>query len=270
VAQAEGVGHGNITATAVGRGESGNVTAISIASDGAQTLSSAKATALAGGSSGYLYANTQASNGGAAQLDLSALYSPQSLSRVTGDPGDSAALLASTSNVAATLAEGDVRGSGVLGASYSADGVLAGGSQTYLASGQFQFQTTQAGHLVVGWLSTFALNSGFDAFSLSVNSHGTLLYTQTFTSSSEADSFFTDRTLDLGLFGAGAQDLEIATALTTYGGTSGGFGLRYVVGSVAVTAVPEPSTWALSLAGLMLLLLQRRRQQRHINLEESV
>ena len=71
----------------------------------------------------------------------------------------------------------------------------------------------------------------------------TTILSQTFSSLAAADSFFDDQVINLGSSYGPGVDLTFAYTLTADG--PGGYGLDFVVGG----AVPEPSTWAMTLVG---------------------
>lgn len=181
-------------------------------------------------------------------------------------PADRAALgLSATAAGALT----DLYGTGMHGASGGVDP-----SQTTpsvgTTSSEFQFVSAVDQHLLIAFLG--AGGTGFDSLDLSISSHGTLLFSQSFTSLSDANLFFTDRVLDLGLFGAGAQDIVVRSSLAgaaygyafnyVLGGGLGGFGA--IGGGTAlsgVSAVPEESSWMMMMIGLSGLVIVARRRK---------
>ena len=136
--------------------------------------------------------------------------------------------------------------------------------------GQFQFVSAVDQHLLIAFLG--AGGTGFDTLDLSISNHGTLLFSQSFTSLSDANLFFTDRVLDLGLFGAGAQDIVVRSSLA---GAAYDYAFNYVlgggrlgpvggvggVGGAGVSAVPEESSWMMMMIGLSGLVIVARRRK---------
>jgi hypothetical protein len=262
-ASAFGVGKGRSVAIASGQGVSGMVAADSTARSsfsGSQVHGSALVTlgdeSSVNRSSATSYS---AANHGGATYGLPALDgSVQALSNVNGAPGasESAALLAAGPNVAATLT-GPLFGSGVQAASYALDGA-PGHVFTYVMSGQFQFEMT-AGHVLVGFLGASALNTGFDLLELSIRNDNVSLFSHSFTSLAEANLFFTDNVVDLGLFNAGLRDVVITSSLTA--SSANGYAFSYALGTDVAAAVPEASSWLLLAMGLTVVLLVARRRR---------
>lgn len=127
------------------------------------------------------------------------------------------------------------------------------------SSARFQFATAADQHLQVAFIE--GAGSGFDVLELTIFNHGLQLFSRTFLGGAEADLFFNGYVLDLGLLGAGAQDLVIRSAYTFT--VPGSYAFNYLVGS-SVTAVPEPSTWLLLLLGTggVVFLARRRTEKR--------
>jgi hypothetical protein len=119
--------------------------------------------------------------------------------------------------------------------------------------GQHTWDATAGQHLWINLLGTTA--SSTDAFNLdfSISNNGAVLYSNSFGSQDEANVFFSNHILDLGLLGAGTQNLVINSTLTVYGG---GYGFNYIL------AVPEPLEWLLMLSGLTLVMTAARRNAR--------
>ncbi|WEF32340.1 PEP-CTERM sorting domain-containing protein [Pseudoduganella chitinolytica] len=161
-------------------------------------------------------------------------------------------VLADAPAVAAALADSQVMGIGTMASSFGADGVW-GTPYSYITTANFVFATGVAGHLTLGLLGSVSEAAGFTELELIVRSHGTEVFSQTFTTVAEAQSFFNDRALVLGMLGAGNQDLLVSAGFTLT--EPGGFGFEYAVG---VAPIPEPGTWMLLLAGLTVVLLRRR------------
>jgi len=126
------------------------------------------------------------------------------------------------------------------------------------ASGQFGFDGVAGQHLLLGFVSA-AFAGGFDTLELSITNNGVGLFSRLFTSADDAMLFFNDQVLDLGLFGAGAQDVRVSSTYSYF--QPGAFAFNYVVGSGAgVSPVPEPSSWLMLALGLGTLVLVARRR----------
>ncbi|HEX7988508.1 MAG TPA: hypothetical protein VF616_33695 [Duganella sp.] len=182
------------------------------------------------------------------------------------DSGAALGLSAATSAAMSDLyAVGMHGGSGAADASQTAPALGA-------STSEFQFVSAVDQHLLIAFLS--AGGTGFDTLDLSISSHGNLLFSQSFTSLSDANLFFTDRVLDLGLFGAGAQDIVVRSSLAGaaygyafnyvlggggLGGVSGGVG--GIGGGAGVSAVPEESSWMMMMIGLSGLVIVARRRK---------
>lgn len=124
------------------------------------------------------------------------------------------------------------------------------------ASARFQFATAADQHLQVAFMA--GAGSGFDVLELTILNHGLELFSRTFLGGAEADLFFNGYLLDLGLLGAGPQDLVIRSAYTFT--VPGSHAFNYLVGS-SVAAVPEPSTWLMLLLGTGAVVLVARRRR---------
>ncbi|AVR98935.1 PEP-CTERM sorting domain-containing protein [Pseudoduganella armeniaca] len=166
----------------------------------------------------------------------------------TGVVGDA---LAGAPAVAAALADSRVVGIGTMAGSFPADG-SDGTGYTYVTAANFVFATDLPGHLTLGLLGSVTEGAGFTELELIVRSHGTEVFSQTFTSVADAQLFFDRRSLVLDMLAAGNQDLLISAGFTL--AEPGGFGFEYAVG---VAAIPEPGTWMLLLAGLAVVLVRR-------------
>jgi hypothetical protein len=179
-------------------------------------------------------------------------------------PADRAALGLSAT---ASAALSELYGAGMHGGS---GGVDAEQSAPALGatSSELQFVSTVDQHLLIAFLG--AGGTGFDSLDLSISNHGTLLFSQSFTSLSDANLFFTDKVLDLGLFGAGAQDIVVRSSLA---GAAYGYAFNYVLGGgvlgsigtptglSGVSAVPEESSWMMMMIGLSGLVIVARRRK---------
>jgi hypothetical protein len=162
----------------------------------------------------------------------------------------------------------DLYGTGMHGASGGIDAEQAS-APVGINISEFQFVSAVDQHLLIAFLG--AGGTGFDTLDLSISSHGSLLFSQSFTSLSDANLFFTDKVLDLGLFGAGAQDIVVRSSLA---GAAYGYAFNYVLGGgggllgvgvptsgAGVSAVPEESSWMMMMIGLSGLLIVARRRK---------
>lgn len=170
-------------------------------------------------------------------------------------------------SAAATAAMPELYGVGMHGGSGATDASQPSPALGSTSS-EFQFVSVVDQHLLIAFLG--AGGTGFDSLDLSISSHGNLLFSQSFTSLSDANLFFTDKVLDLGLFGAGAQDIVVRSSLAgaAYGyafnyvlGGSGLAGIGNVAGGLAVSAVPEESSWMMMMIGLSGLVIVARRRK---------
>ncbi|AVR95452.1 PEP-CTERM sorting domain-containing protein [Pseudoduganella armeniaca] len=169
----------------------------------------------------------------------------------TPDAESLAAVLAGSPEVAASLAKGQVVGVGTMGM-YARP--LETDASTMSAS--FQFTTMHAGYLTLGLVDAQASDAGFGDLSLTLTNHGTELFSRHFGSLTDAQLFFSDSTVGLGLLDAGAQDLRLTADFGMV--ASGAFSFRYALG---VSPVPEPQTWLLTLFGTAVLAARLRRRK---------
>jgi len=249
-ASATGVGAALITAVAQGSGTSGIVQADSGASGGGLRVA-AVATAPVFGSARA----ESAANVGGPSYSLPSLGAAQVISNVSGVTDGGASILPAGGPLAALA--GTLVGSGVQAASYAPE--AAGNVVTYVTSGAFQFSAAADQHLLLGFLGASSLNTGFDLLNLTISNNGAALYSHSFSTLDEANLFFNAQVLDLGLLGAGLQDVTVTSELIA--SSANGYAFSYVIGSglLTATAVPEPSTWLLLLLGATVLLVTRRR-----------
>ena len=114
------------------------------------------------------------------------------------------------------------------------------------------------GDLVLGLISDqmsgFTGPSDFRSVEFSIASNGTEIADWTFSSLATAQGFFDDRIIDLGSIVGPGVDLTFSYDLIANG--PGGFGVDFALGGAAATsnfvvAAPEPSTWAMMLAGFV-------------------
>ena len=98
---------------------------------------------------------------------------------------------------------------------------------------------------VLGYVSALGTGAGLAVAHqpFTVLAGATTILDQTFSSIAAADSFFDDQVINLGSSYGPGVDLTFTYTLAADG--PGGYGLDFVVGG----AVPEPSTWAMTLVG---------------------
>jgi PEP-CTERM motif len=155
-----------------------------------------------------------------------------------------ASLIGGVSHVASALLgpRDQVFGTAIVGANTAVDG---GGSNTYSATSTFDF--AYGGDLELGLIDNqengFAGGAGFQSMEFTIEANGVEILDTTFRSLAIAKSFFRDDVIDLGSSSGSNFDLTFGYTLVADG--PGGFGFDLAIGG----AVPEPSTWAMMLAG---------------------
>lgn len=150
--------------------------------------------------------------------------------------------------------DGLALGVGTMGA-YGANG-LAAGSYSLQTAANFQFDTTGQSVLTLGLLSALTQGTGLAGLALTVSADGATLFSQTFANLADAQLFFADNTVTLGMLGAGSHDVLVAADFLLNG--AGGFGFQYAL----VSSVPEPSSWQMLLLGLGALAQRAARRTR--------
>ena len=218
----------------------------------------------------------------------------ESASYGTANPASSdvSTALSGDPNSTTAFANEHVLGLADLGGAYSSGATL---SHSYTSSATFDFKTLPAGSFKLGLLSYSALGSGFNTLDFSVEEGTHILLSDTFTSLSTAETFFTDDTKSLTLTAAN-EALTFSLDLTTDLAGSG-FYAQFLFGvpdtetvSVAtpaadsapsiasfadparmtsrqpvnVSPVPEPGSWVL-VAGSLFLLGGMKRFRRLLN-----
>jgi hypothetical protein len=188
--------------------------------------------------------NAIAQGGGSGQAFVNPGETAYAFSTALPDKAYAATLIDGAHNVAgALLGPRDmVFGTAILGANYAVDG---GASHTYSASSTFDFG--YGGDLLLGLIGGqedgFAGGLGFQSLEFTIVANGVEILDTTFRSLSIAESFFKDSVFDLGSdFG---PNIDLTFGYTLVADGSGGFGFDLAIGG----AVPEPSTWAMMLAG---------------------
>jgi hypothetical protein len=186
--------------------------------------------------------NAIAQAGGAGQAFVNPGQTAYALTVGDPDKAYTATLIGGEGNIADALL-GPIFGAAILGANYAPDG--GGESDTYTATSTIDF--VYGGDLTLGLIgdqqSGFTGGAGFESIEFTVLAGATTILNQTFSSIAAADSFFGDQVINLGSSYGPGVGLTFTFTLTADG--PGGYGLDFVVGG----AVPEPSTWAMTLVG---------------------
>ncbi|MDB6061952.1 MAG: hypothetical protein JWM78_2055 [Verrucomicrobiaceae bacterium] len=163
---------------------------------------------------------------------------------------EAAATLAGNPTIASAFAGGSVWGIGAIGNATGADSFGAGSSFTFDIS-----DIANPQHLLLGLFDSNLPSDSTGDFHFSISGEGTTLFDRDFTGA-DFLTYFDDRVFDLGnwasLVGAdGLLDLDVSFS---------GFApeIQFAVGQKA-SAVPEPTTLALAVAGLFGIFIARRR-----------
>ncbi len=183
--------------------------------------------------------------GGSGQAFANPGQTAYAFSTALPDKAYATTLIDGASHVASALLgpRDAVFGTAILGANYAPDG--GGESNTYSASSTFDFG--YGGDLMLGLIddqvSGFANGLGFQSMEFTITANGVEILDTTFRSLAVAESFFHDDVIDLGSdFG---PNIDLTFGYTLVADGSGGFGFDFAIGG----PVPEPSTWAMMLAG---------------------
>jgi hypothetical protein len=216
LATTQGLDAADLLSQANATGASGTARGTSTATRGAESLTTVATAPVSGATS----AQAQATWNPAQGLNFPNLSGGSNglhaFSFANGAPsgGSVAALLASHPNVAAGVGGGVVFGLGSLGATY---GGGATGVRTYQASATYSFTLAQPGTVTLGLLNLTSYGGGFDALSFTVSSGSTTLVSNSFNTLASAQTWFTDHSLSLTGFAAGANTLQISYTLTASG-----------------------------------------------------
>ena len=143
--------------------------------------------------------------------------------KVTGHP--SGFLL--TPNLMTAFALGSVDALGAMSIGYGGQGQ----SLTYQTTASFQFGYGANRHLLLGFESQSSLGAGFDSSILHVFIDSLLAYERSFTNLADAQDFFDDNTIDLGMTSSGGHvNVQLVFDLTA-SQISSGFQFDYAFGA---------------------------------------
>jgi hypothetical protein len=194
-ATTQGSGHAFAQATVYGGASSGGAMATSTTNASRGQSVSASASAPVGGNA---TAQTLSYFGGSG-FGLPGITAGVSISNVTGHPVG----FSLTPNVAAAFAGHSVLALGSMSIDYGGQGEPL----TYQTTADFKFNNNSA--LLLGLESQGSLGAGFDSAVLEVSVDNFLAFERSFISLADAQRFFTDDTLNLGLQPGGLEDGQI-------------------------------------------------------------
>ncbi len=146
-------------------------------------------------------------------------------------------------------------GSGALGANYAAG---ATGAQTYTSSLEWNIDPVVAGlpeiwHIALGLVDAFSVGAVFTSLAFTVTVNGSSVLFKDFVDRATANTWFTDRLLDLGAWSPYAPfdtDLYIKVSYALTISKAGGYGVNFVLGDPPPAAdAPEPGTLVLLCLG---------------------
>jgi hypothetical protein len=247
LAEASSVGSGGARAVAIGIGNGGYLESRASASGGGLTVTTYSNRVSASGAASIA---TSANVGGAVDGLPGSDSELGLVSYATGAPASAttAALLESSPELAST----DANWLGAGGYAYNSRSMLWGAGSTT----EYTFTTGGGQHLLLGLFGAQGIVDGTFAIDFTVRNNGVVLFTQFFDDAALA-GLKGAQLLDLGVLGAGLQNLTLATEWYV-GGYDTAYGFQYVMG---VSAVPEPTTWLAMLLGLGTLALVARRRR---------
>jgi hypothetical protein len=219
-----------------------------------------------GPTSGGTATTNAIAQGGGGQAFVNPVETAYAFSTALPDKAYATTLIGGASRVASALLgpRDAVFGTAILGANFVPDG--GGESATYSATSTFDFGyggDLELG-LIDGQLTGFSSGAGFQSMEFTVTADGVEILDTTFRSLAVAESFFRDDVIDLGAdFG---PNIDLTFGYTLVADGSGGFGFDFALGG----AVPEPSTWAMTLVGFAGLGFAGHRTARQAGRRSSV
>jgi hypothetical protein len=234
-ARTQGSGQAFAQATVYSGASSGAAMATSTSNGfGGQSVS-ASASAPVGGNATAQTLSYFGGNG----FGLPGITAGSAVSNVTGQPTG----YSLTPNVSAAFAGHSVLALGSMSIGYGGQGE----SLTYQTSADFKFTFAANSAFLLGLESQGSLGAGFDSAMLEVLVDGSLAYERSLISLADAQTFFTDDTINLGFQPGGYEDVKLVFDLTSSQPASG-FQFDYAFGGPA--AVPGPVAGA-GLPGLI-------------------
>ena len=179
---------------------------------------------------------------GGSGFGLPGISAGSSISNATGQPKG----FSLTPNVASAFGHGPIDGLGAMSIGYGGQGQ----SLTYQTSATFQVTHPAHADFLIGFESQSSLGTGFDSAMLEVFVNSFLAYQTSFASLADAQAFFTDNPVDIGLASPGPATVDLVFDLTG-SQLSSGFQFDYALGTDPPSAVPGPVAGA-GLPGLLL------------------
>lgn len=152
-------------------------------------------------------------------------------------------------------------GFGILGANYSEYAI---GTRRYSQDAQFHYSLIQPTDIVIGLLDF----TGYDdasamALDFKVSSESGELFSTSFASLAEAQGFFSNNALNLGVF-QNDVDLTVSFALTADSQQGAAFSYMLAYGDSVLAPVPEPSTVLMFISGLGLIGMRFRTRNKKV------
>jgi len=223
---ATAVGSGQASAQAVASGASaGAAMATSTSTQGANRSVSASGTAPVGGNASAVGENASAQTltfFAGSGFGLPGISAGTSISNATGQPKG----YSLTPNVASAFGHGPADGLGAMSIGYGGQGQ----SLTYQTTATFQVTHPANADFLIGFESQSSLGTGFDSAMLEVFVNSFLAYQTSFASLADAQAFFTDNPVDIGLASPGPATVDVVFDLTG-SQLSSGFQFDYALGT---------------------------------------